>query len=75
MSSFDYEQATSPRAQLARARGLSAPYIPGGTDPDAAETAVRERPYMNLLIAMVVAIVGSALLVSIAGLILTGQLQ
>jgi hypothetical protein len=75
MSTFDYEQATTPRAQLARARGLAAPYIPGGTDPDPAGTSARERPYVRLLIALVVLIVGGSFVVSIVGLILTGQLQ
>jgi hypothetical protein len=75
MSDFEYEQATLPRAQLARARGLAAPYIPGGTDPDPEGTSARERIYIRLLIALVVFIVGGAIAVSVGGLILTGQLQ
>jgi hypothetical protein len=75
LSEFDYEQATTPRAQLARARGLAAPYIPGGRDPDPAATSARERIYVRLLIALVVLIVGGSILVSVAGLLLTGRLQ
>lgn len=75
MSAFDYQQATTPRAQLARARGLAAPYIPGGLDPDPAATSSRERIYVRLLIALVIVIVGGSVLVSVVGLILTGQLQ
>ena len=75
MSEFDYEQATTPRAQLARARGLAAPYIPGGTDPDPGATAARERIYLRLLVALVVLIVGGSIAVSVAGLIFTGKLQ
>ena len=33
----------SPRAVAARRRGLEAPYIPGGDDPDLAQTLRRER--------------------------------
>ena len=47
----------SPRAVQARARGLSAPYIAGGEDPDMAATKRRERRYVRLLVAMVVVVV------------------
>jgi hypothetical protein len=53
----DPEAYDSPRAVQARARGLAAPYIPGGTDPDAEGTRVREQRYVRLLIAMVVVVV------------------
>ena len=53
----DPEAYDSPRAVQARARGLAAPYIPGGADPDAEGTRVREQRYVRLLIAMVVVVV------------------
>jgi hypothetical protein len=48
-----------------RPRGLSAPYIPGGDDPEIAETRRRERPYIRLLIGMVAVIVGGTLILTI----------
>lgn len=53
----DPEAYDSPRAVQARARGLAAPYIAGGLDPDYETTRRRERRTMRLLIAMVVAVV------------------
>ena len=47
----------SPRATQARARGLSAPYIAGGLDPDLEATKGRERRYVRLLIAMIVILI------------------
>jgi hypothetical protein len=47
----------SERATQARARGLAAPYIAGGLDPNIAETRRRERRDRRLLIAMIVTIV------------------
>ena len=43
----------SPRAERARARGLSAPYIPGGRDPEPEQGRHEERLYGRLLLAMV----------------------
>jgi len=53
----DPDAYDSPRAVQARARGLAAPYIAGGEDPDMAATTRRERRYVRLLIAMVVIVV------------------
>ena len=53
----DPEAYDSPRAVQARARGLDAPYIPGGTDPEIEATRRRERRYMTWLIAMVIVLV------------------
>lgn len=53
----DPQAYDSPRATQARARGLSAPYIPGGRDPDEAAGRAEERHYLRILVAMVVAIV------------------
>ena len=47
----------SPRAELARARGLSAPYISGGTDPDPGPALQVDRYYGRLLVFMVVTII------------------
>lgn len=53
----DPEAYDSPRAQLARARGLKAPYIPGGRDPDPEAGLREERYYGRLLLAMVIGLV------------------
>jgi len=47
----------SVRAQLARARGLAAPYIGGGRDPDPETGRREERFYGRLLVFMVLAVV------------------
>lgn len=46
-----------PRNVHARARGLPAPYITGGRDPNPAEGLREERYYGRLLVLMVVAII------------------
>ncbi len=53
----DPEAYDSVRAQHARARGLAAPYIAGGRDPDPEVGRREERFYLRLLVAMVVAVV------------------
>jgi len=53
----DPDAYDSPRAVQARARGLDAPYIPGGDDPDLAATQRRERLYLRVLLAMVAVLV------------------
>ena len=40
---------TSERNAAARARGLAAPYIPGGRDPDPEAGLQEERRYLRLL--------------------------
>jgi hypothetical protein len=62
----------SPRASQARARGLSAPYIAGGRDPDPASTSQKERPYLLLLVAMIVVIVLGGFVLGIIGIALGG---
>ncbi|HVA86245.1 MAG TPA: hypothetical protein VNF73_08025 [Candidatus Saccharimonadales bacterium] len=69
MTDAEYAQATSPRGQLARARGLAAPYIPGGEDPDPEETARKEHRFVVLLIGMVAIIVIGGFVVTIIGII------
>lgn len=53
----DPDAYDSPRAVQARARGLAAPYIAGGLDPNPEATRREERRYLRLLIAMVVVLV------------------
>jgi hypothetical protein len=53
----DPEAYDSVRAQHARARGLAAPYIAGGRDPEPAAGRREERFYARLLVIMVVAVV------------------
>ena len=53
----DPDAYDSPRAVQARARGLAAPYIAGGEDPDPEATRRHERRYRRWLIAMIVVIV------------------
>lgn len=51
------DEYDSPRATQARARGLAAPYIAGGTDPEIEATLRRERRYVRILVAMIVVVV------------------
>ena len=53
----DREAYDSPRAERARARGMAAPYIDGGRDPDFTAARREERYYLRILLAMVIAIV------------------
>ena len=73
MTMDEYNQAMVPRSQLARARGLAAPYIPGGRDPDIVATKRAERPYLRLLALMVIVIVGGGFLITIAGFVAGGK--
>lgn len=72
MTMAEYEEATGPRGQAARARGLAAPYIAGGRDPDPDAGRSQERRYLRLLVIMVAAIVLGGFAISILGLILVG---
>jgi hypothetical protein len=56
----------SPRAVRARAKGLKAPYIAGGTDPDLGAALATERRYGKLLVAMVVTIVAAGFVIGTA---------
>ena len=53
----DPEAYDSPRATQARARGLSAPYIAGGLDPDPEQGRREEGRYLRLLIVMVIVVI------------------
>lgn len=60
-----------PRSEIARRRGLDAPYIAGGRDPEIERTRQEERRLLRLLIAMVVVIVAAGLGLGIVGAIVT----
>lgn len=45
------------RNEHARKRGLDAPYIAGGDDPQLGESLASERPYVRILIAMIALII------------------
>ena len=53
----DPVQYDAVRNEHARKRGLPQPYIVGGDDPELPQTLVRERPYVRLLVGMIVVIV------------------
>ena len=53
----DPDKYDDPRAELARARGLEAPYIPGGEYPEPEAAQREDRFYGRLLVIMVGAIV------------------
>jgi hypothetical protein len=53
----DPDAYDSPRATQARARGLNAPYIAGGEDPQLDATKQKERRYVRLLVAMIVVVI------------------
>ena len=53
----DPEAYDSPRAAQARARGLEAPYIAGGIDPNPEQGRREERRYLRWLAVMIVAAV------------------
>ena len=55
----DPAEYDSERAVAARRRGLAAPYIPGGRDPDQAAAEREERRWLRLLVAMVLVIVAA----------------
>jgi hypothetical protein len=59
----DPEAYDSPRAVRARAKGLPAPYIAGGNDPDPAAGLAEERHYTRLLLWMAIAIVASGFVI------------
>ena len=68
----DPDKYDSPRAQLARARGLDAPYIPGGEDPEPDIAEREDRYYGRLLLIMVVVIVTAGFVLGIIVNLITG---
>jgi hypothetical protein len=61
----------SERNASARARGLSAPYIAGGRDPDPESGRREERFYGRLLLIMVIAIVAGGFILGIVANVIT----
>lgn len=59
-AAYDTERNAS-----ARRRGLAAPYIPGGRDPDQAGAEAEDRHYLRILLAMVIIIVLAGFVVGI----------
>jgi hypothetical protein len=66
----DPEAYDSPRNALARERGLSAPYIAGGRDPEPVEGRRQERFYGRLLLLMVAVIVLGGFVLGILAVLL-----
>jgi hypothetical protein len=58
-----------------RPRGLDAPPVPGGGDPELRETLARERPYVHLLVGMVAVIVGGSLILTFLAIISAAVLR
>ena len=69
----DPAEYDSTRAQIARAKGLEAPYIAGGGDPDPGPGLREERYYGKLLVYMVVTIILAGFVIGIALAIATGS--
>ena len=63
----------SNRARIARAKGLEAPYIDGGRDPDPGPGLREERYYGRLLLAMVVTLILAGFVLGVALVIATGS--
>jgi hypothetical protein len=62
----DPAEYDSARAKIARAKGLEAPYIAGGQDPDPEAGLEEERHYGKLLLWMVVALMFGGFVIGIA---------
>jgi hypothetical protein len=59
----DPDRYDDPRSIRAREKGLDAPYIAGGEDPDPAQGLAEERHYGRLLLGMVITIVAAGFVV------------
>jgi hypothetical protein len=62
----DPAEYDSARAQIARAKGLQAPYIAGGLDPEPEIGLQEERHYGKLLLWMVVVLMFGGFVIGIA---------
>ena len=65
----------SPRNAIARDKGLEAPYIVGGEDPDPAVGLAEERKLLRWLLWMVAALVFGGFILGIIVAIVTGNLS
>ena len=71
----DPEAYDSARSQIARAKGLQAPYIAGGRDPDPERGLREERYYGKLLVAMVVTLMFGGFVIGLAIAVATGNVR
>lgn len=62
----------SERNQHARKRGLAAPYIAGGLDPEPDAGKAEERRYLRWLIAMITVLILSGFVVGILSKLISG---
>ena len=62
----DPAEYDSARAKIARAKGLEAPYIAGGQDPDPEAGLEEERHYGKLLLWMVLVLMFGGFVIGIA---------
>ncbi len=69
----DPEQFDEERNVRARRRGLAAPYISGGRDPDPEAGKAEERRYIRLLVIMVVVVVLSGFVLGILAAVFAGS--
>lgn len=69
----DPVQYDAVRNEHARKRGLPQPYIVGGDDPELPQTLVRERPYVRLLVGMIVVIVALGFVLGIVAALIGVQ--
>ena len=67
----DPQAYDTERSAAARRRGLAAPYIPGGRDPDQARADSEDRRLLRILVIMVIVIVLSGFVLGVLAL-LTG---
>ena len=70
----DPEAYDSPRARLARKKGLEGPYIAGGDDPQPERGRREERHYGRLLLAMVIGLVLGGFVMGLVVAVMTGGL-
>ena len=68
----DPDAYDSERNRAARARGLSAPYIAGGRDPEPEAGIQEERRYLRLLLIMVAAIIIGGFVLGILANVMNG---
>ena len=67
----DPQAYDTERSAAARRRGLAAPYIPGGRDPDQARAEAEDRRLLRILVIMVIVIVLAGFVLGVLAL-LTG---